>query len=217
MSYPPPNQPYPPYGYGPPAWGVPPPPPPARRRSRRTTVAWVTGGAVAAAVLAVVVVLAGLRVGRDAGDSLGGAAAAAVTTSPPVAATGLGHDPGLDAYAQQCHDGVMSACDDLGARSPRGSTYEQYGLTCGGRVKSFDISACTDLGGATAPPSDPSGLGEDAGLDGYAQRCHDGLLSACDDLNSLSPPMSSYEQYGRTCGGRVPTADVTSCEELDGD
>jgi hypothetical protein len=214
MSYPPPYQ---PYGYGAPPRGVLLPPPPTRRRSRRTTVAWVTGGVVLAAVLVAVVVLGGLRLGRDAGDSLSGAAAAAVTTSPPVPATGLGRDPGLDGYAQQCHDGVMSACDDLDAQSPRGSTYEQYGRSCGGRVKAFDISACTDLGGATAPPSDPSGLGQDAGLDGYAQRCYDGLLSACDDLYSLSPPMSRYEQYGRTCGGRVPTADVASCEALDGD
>jgi hypothetical protein len=112
----------------------------------------------------------------------------------------------------------MSACDDLLGLSPSGSAYEQYGMTCGGRVKAFDVYTCTDLGGAesTSPPS-TAPVGDDPGLDGYAQRCHDGLLSACDDLYALAPPMSEYERYGMTCGGRVPAMDVTSCEDLPGD
>jgi len=77
------------------------------------------------------------------------------------------------------------------------------------------------LGGAasveTSPPADPTGLGDDAGLDGYAQRCHDGLMQACDDLYGLSEQYSDYEYYGLTCGGRVKPLDVPTCTVLDED
>jgi hypothetical protein len=171
---------------------------------------------VLAAALVVLVVLAGLHVGRSQASALPGIAP---TTSPPSDPAGLGADAELDGYAQACHDGQLLACDDLRAVSPSGSGYEQYGMTCGGRVKAFDVYTCTDLGGTTQPTAPPSALpaGDDPGLDGYAQRCRDGLLSACDDLYSLSPPMSDYEQYGMTCGGRVGAMDVVSCEDLDGD
>jgi hypothetical protein len=38
-----------------------------------------------------------------------------------------------DELAQNCHDGSMVACDDLYWVAPRGSDYELYGITCGGR------------------------------------------------------------------------------------
>ena len=69
----------------------------------------------------------------------------------------------------------------------------------------------------TCPEHRHPPVGDDPGLDGYAQRCHDGLLSACDDLYNLSPPMSDYERYGMTCGGRTDVLTVAACEELDGD
>src|SRR5689334_21995442 len=166
------------------------------------------------------VVIAGLDVGRQqaSSDLAGIAAAAAPTTAPPSDPADLGTDSTLDALAQQCHDGSMTGCDHLFGLAPSGSAYEQYGMTCGGRVKAYDLTACSELDGAgpTSPPSAPP-VGEDPGLDGYAQRCHDGLLSACDDLYSLAPPMSVYERYGMTCGGRVPVLAVTTCEDLDGD
>jgi hypothetical protein len=176
---------------------------------------------VLAAGLVALVVVAGLHVGHAQADSsLGGigvVGGAASTTVPPSPPTGLGTDAHLDALAQQCHDGSLLACDQLFDLSPSGSGYEEYGMTCGGRVKSFDISACIDLQAqTTSPPSAPP-AGTDPGLDGYAQRCHDGLLSACDDLYSLSPPMSEYERYGMTCGGRVAVLTAATCDDLDGD
>jgi hypothetical protein len=79
-------------------------------------------------------------------------------------------------------------------------------------------TAATDVGSLpavpTMAPSDPAGLGDDPGMDGYAQRCHDGTMSACDDLYQVSPPMSDYEHYGMTCGGRVKPFDVYYCTEL---
>jgi hypothetical protein len=218
----PPPWPQPYWGPPPGAWGAFPPPPPPRRGWSRRTTALVAGGVVLAAGLVVLVVLAGLSVGRNQASALSGIAQATATTAPPSDPAGLGDDAALDGLAGQCHDGAMQACDDLSGRSQSGSAYEQYGMTCGGRVKAFDVAACTDLGGAqptsrpTSPPSAPP-AGGDPGLDGYAQRCHDGLLSACDDLYSLSPPMSGYERYGMTCGGRVAALDVATCEDLDGD
>jgi hypothetical protein len=196
-------------------WG--PPPPPRRGWTRRTVALVVAGGVVLAGGLVALVVLAGLNIGRSQASAMS-AVAAAPTTAPPSEPTGLGTDAELDGLAQDCHDGYFMACDDLFDLSPSGSGYEQYGMTCGGRVKAYSVAACMDLEGAgpTSPPSAPP-VGDDPGLDGYAQRCHDGLLSACDDLYSLSPPMTEYERYGMTCGGRVPVLEEATCEDLDGD
>jgi hypothetical protein len=57
----------------------------------------------------------------------------------------LGPDPVLSAYANSCFDGEMQACDDLYYESPPMSKYEEYAVTCGGRVKQFAVMACTDL------------------------------------------------------------------------
>lgn len=64
---------------------------------------------------------------------------------PPVAPEGLGPDPVLDGYAQECFDGALQACDDLLYEAPPLSAYEEYGLTCAGRVKAYSIGYCTDL------------------------------------------------------------------------
>jgi hypothetical protein len=93
------------------------------------------------------VIFGAVALGRTAADDMAaGAAPPAVVTAPPSPATGLGDDVGLDGYAARCHDGLFSACDDLYQLSPPMSDYEQYGMTCGGRVKPFDVYYCTDLG-----------------------------------------------------------------------
>jgi hypothetical protein len=51
----------------------------------------------------------------------------------------------LDAYAGSCFDGELQACDDLFYESPPMSAYEEYGVTCGGRVKQFAVMSRTDL------------------------------------------------------------------------
>jgi hypothetical protein len=65
------------------------------------------------------------------------------------------------------------------------------------------------------PPVEPGELGPDPVLDVYAQNCFGGDLQACDDLYYESPPMSGYEDYGSTCGGRVKPLTVYACTELD--
>ena len=65
------------------------------------------------------------------------------------------------------------------------------------------------------PPVDPGQLGPDPVLDGYAAECFAGDLQACDDLFFESPPLSAYEEYASTCGGRVKLYTVPFCTELD--
>jgi hypothetical protein len=77
--------------------------------------------------------------------SASSAASESVTQRPPVDPTGLGTDPYFNAQASRCHDGKMGSCDDLYDESEPMSRYEQYGMTCGGRVKPFDVRYCTDL------------------------------------------------------------------------
>ncbi|RZU34559.1 hypothetical protein [Blastococcus saxobsidens] len=65
------------------------------------------------------------------------------------------------------------------------------------------------------PPVEPEDLGPDPALDGYAQSCFEGELQACDDLMYESPPLSAYEEYASTCGGRVKEFTVPACTELE--
>ena len=64
-------------------------------------------------------------------------------------------------------------------------------------------------------PVAPGDLGSDTVLDGYAQSCFDGDLQACDDLYLESEPLSAYEEYATTCGGRVKAYEVPFCTDLD--
>lgn len=65
------------------------------------------------------------------------------------------------------------------------------------------------------PAAEPGDLGDDAELDAFAADCFDGDLTACDTLYYEAPPMSDYEEYALTCGGRVKIWSVVSCTELD--
>ncbi|RBY85252.1 hypothetical protein [Blastococcus sp. TF02A-26] len=66
-----------------------------------------------------------------------------------------------------------------------------------------------------SPPVAPGDLGPDPVLNGYAEECFAGDLQACDDLFFESPPMSDYEEYASTCGGRVKIYTVPYCTELE--
>jgi hypothetical protein len=158
-------------GRGPaaPPWpGQPVPPPPT---GRAALVPALLASAVVAAGLVVAVVLGALVVsasaddlGRAIGESSAGAVAgqlasdegygwsayppedlAPVEQSAPVAPGDLGEDPTLDGYADACFDGDLQSCDDLYSDSEPLSDYEHYALTCGGRVKAFDVYLCADL------------------------------------------------------------------------
>ena len=52
-----------------------------------------------------------------------------------------GQDPALDALWASCAGGSGVACDQLFDRSPIGSQYEQFALTCGGRTPQMSCAA----------------------------------------------------------------------------
>jgi cytoskeletal protein RodZ len=65
---------------------------------------------------------------------------------PPATVTpdGLGEDPVMDAYAQDCYAGDMVACDSLYFESEPDSAYEVYGDTCAGRQPPGTDTFCTE-------------------------------------------------------------------------
>ena len=65
------------------------------------------------------------------------------------------------------------------------------------------------------PAVPPGDLGPDPVLDEYADACFAGDFQACDDLLYESPPLSEYEEYAGTCGGRVKAYDVATCTDLE--
>ncbi|WP_222192256.1 hypothetical protein [Modestobacter italicus] len=156
------------------SWGpaaTPPGPPAAPARVTAAVAMGAAGvlalGLVLAVFVASLVLRAGAEdLGRGLGEALGaspdGLAAealagiedggwdayppgTAIEQSEPVAPAGLGSDPALDAYAQECFTGLLQSCDDLYAESPPLSAYEEYATTCGGRVKAMTVYACTEL------------------------------------------------------------------------
>jgi hypothetical protein len=105
-----------------------------------------------------------------------------------------------DGIAEGVSDGMTQAMEDAMAFAEEGMVGAPPGTA--GPVEQF-------------PPTAPEDLGPDDVLDAYAQSCFDGDLQACDDLYYEAPPMSDYETYGTTCGGRVKQYGVMSCTELE--
>jgi len=133
-----------------------------------------------------------------------------VTTTDP---SSYGDDAELDALWDACEAENWQACDDLYWASPVGSEYETFGDTCGDR--SSGASACVDEfgDGTTADDGTVDGAntyGDDAELDALWDACAGGDGQACDDLYWGSPLGSEYEDFGNTCGGRVPEG-TSSC------
>jgi hypothetical protein len=149
-------------GPGPGLWSPPPgawwpQPPPRPRRSRGVVVGIVVACVLGVALLVggiLIAVAAGRAVGQDMAaqasvasgqDAASATSPPSVPTSEPVDPSGLGTDAGLNSYAARCYAGDMQACDDLYDLADPMSRYEQYAMTCGGRVKPFDVEYCTDL------------------------------------------------------------------------
>lgn len=64
-------------------------------------------------------------------------------------------------------------------------------------------------------PEPPASLGDDATFDVLAERCFDGVGTACDELFAQSDSGSEYEAYGDSCAGRIPEDTGLSCARLD--
>ena len=122
--------------------------------------------------------------------------------------TGVSGDPELDVLAQECFAARLSSCDELYASSDRGTSYETYAQTCGGRLVDLveRVQPSCDLRfndpvTAEAVPS-PGVLGDSERLDGLVEECAAGSMKGCDELFYRSELNTDYENWGATCGGR---------------
>ena len=108
---------------------------------------------------------------------------------------------------------LRSGASDLGAGMGRAygeASNEALGGALGGSWGAYPPGPVEQ----TAPVP-PGVLGPDPVLDAYAQECFAGDLQSCDDLYAESVPLSDYEEYAGTCGGRVKELTVPFCTELD--
>ena len=101
-------------------------------------------GGVAGFLIATVVFMAGTG-GMGMGVGMEEGPLGPVEEFPAVPPGDLGPDPVLDEYADACFAGEFQACDDLLYESPPLSEYEEYGGSCGGRVKAYSLMSCTEL------------------------------------------------------------------------
>ena len=59
----------------------------------------------------------------------------------------------------------------------------------------------------------PTGLGNDAVQNQYAQECYAGDMASCDALFIIADDGSPYSRYADTCAGRQPEGTDQLCEE----
>lgn len=121
-----------------------------------------------------------------------------------------GDDPQLDSMWDDCADGNMRACDLLYFQVSTGSAYEAHAETCGGADPdpSTFCSPDTDVDGNWMLQPDST-----AALNLVAD-CDSGDFTACDLLYQISPVGSDLENWGVTCGERVPEAALPDCRTL---
>lgn len=138
-------------------------------------------------------------------------------TPPPTAGSDpftYGDDPALDALWDACDAGDPAACDELWTASTHGTEYYDFGFSCGYRVPEGEVEICSDVMGGQGDPIDPYTFGDDAYLDSLWTACSAGDPVACDDLWAESPIDSIYEEFGYSCGYRVPEGEVRICSEI---
>ncbi|MDK3257432.1 hypothetical protein [Blastococcus capsensis] len=151
-----------------------------------------------------------------AGAALAGVAAGAVAATFLVSAVFIGSAEGIGramgeemaaGITEGVREGMVEGSQEsmdamLGGLLGEEGMGSWYGGMPGGSVEQF-------------PPVEPADLGPDETLDAYAQGCFEGDLQSCDDLMYESPPLSDYEEYGSSCGGRVKPFTVMACTELE--
>lgn len=127
-----------------------------------------------------------------------------------------GDDATLDALWDACEAGDGEACDDLYWGSPIGSEYEAFGNTCGERFSEDDapFSCADEIGGGDGSSGDAFSYGDDPALDALWDACEGGDPDACDELFFQSPSGSEYEDFGFSCGGRVPDDEIEVCSNV---
>jgi hypothetical protein len=200
-------------GHAAPGWPAPPGTWPAQPASawEAVTPAWSQPAPVAAPSPTV----SGGGPGRArwalAGVGLAGLVAGAVgaTLLMTAVVSGTSEDIGramadelAPAIADSVREGVVEGNDESMDAYLGDESTGWYAEPPGGEVEQF-------------PPVAPADLGPDEALDSYALSCFQGDLQSCDDLMYESPPLSAYEEYASTCGGRVKEFTVPACTELE--
>lgn len=124
-------------------------------------------------------------------------------------------DSRLDALWEACAEGDFESCDDLFLEAPSGSSYEDFGDSCGNRNE--PAGYCVDIyASETSPAITPGGdgYGTDPGLDALWDDCEAGDYSACDDLFFAAEYGTEYSDFGDSCGYRNEPAGY--CENIYG-
>lgn len=131
--------------------------------------------------------------------------------APPRSAT----DSRLDTLWEACADGDFESCDDLFLEAPSGSSYEDFGDSCGNRNE--PAGYCVDIYGSETSPaisSGEDGYGTDPALDALWDECEAGDFLACDDLFFAAEYGTEYSDFGDSCGYRNEPAGY--CEAIYG-
>lgn len=112
-----------------------------------------------------------------------------------------GSDPTLDMLYDGCEAGSMADCDMLYLPADYGGEYEEFALTCGGRVEPIDPASefCMSV---------MNDFSEEADL---ATQCESGFYVACDLLYLISSIGSAEEELAASCGGARDPDPATPC------
>ncbi len=112
---------------------------------------------------------------------------------------------------QPPNSGVWCADAFAGTSESTTPSTEEPGTIPATTVPPTTVPGGTVPVGVPAATQEPTGLGDDATLDGLAQSCFDGDMQACDDLFDIAPFGSAYRAYGDTCAGRQEPGTFNLC------
>lgn len=180
---------------------------PQLARGSRPRVALVVGLLVGAAVATLAAFGVWSLTSDDPGST--GDSVEASEGSPRSAS-----DSRLDALWEACAEGDFASCDDLFLEAPSGSSYEDFGDSCGNRNE--PAGYCENIYGPSPEGSSTStgSYGSDSYLDLLWDLCEAGDFASCDDLYIEAPRNSEYEYFGDSCGFRNEPAGY--CESIYG-
>ena len=224
-------------GYGAPPGGMPPggytpgyAGTPAPRKSNKTAL-WIILGIVALLVIGgIVAAIAIFRAAADAvDDDVDQANDLIEETAEPgdldvSEAMEYGDNAYLDGLWDACAAEDWQACDELYDESAVGSSYEDFGDTCGGQWEAGTTTYCVDAMSGDAGTDDGTDTGDGSEVtaaeriyfDALQGACGAGDWEACDDLFWSSPGGSAYEDFGATCGGIYEGSSMCDTEFGDG-
>ena len=116
-----------------------------------------------------------------------------------------GDDPSLDALYEACDDGEMVSCDLLYALSGVDTGYEAFAESCGGGSPVSDLCTGIELSSKGSPVFGDARYGQ------LRDDCGAGDGVSCDLLFNISDFGSDLEDFGFSCGERLPLGGNPDC------